>query len=69
MGRENAILNFLVIAFSIFLVIQAFEKSQRRLLRKQAVEEAVVPDPAIESQKQTPEALNRLARAIESRNI
>lgn len=63
-----AVINFLVIAFSLFLVIQAIEKAKRRLTRQQAVEEAAAPDPVV-LQQQTADALNRLARAMESRGI
>jgi large conductance mechanosensitive channel len=63
-----AILNFLVIAFSIFLVIRAFEKAKRRFVREQAVEEAAAPD-AIALQQQTAAALNRLSRALETRGL
>jgi large conductance mechanosensitive channel len=65
----SAILTFLVIAFSIFLVIRAFERMQRRLLRRGApTEEATAPDPVV-LQQQTADALNRLAQALESRRI
>ncbi|UBF26784.1 large conductance mechanosensitive channel protein MscL [Kovacikia minuta CCNUW1] len=64
-----AILNFLVIAFSIFLVIRAFEKAKRRLVRQQPPEqEAAAPDPTV-IQQQTADALNRLARALETRGL
>jgi large conductance mechanosensitive channel len=63
-----AILNFLVIAFSIFLIIQAFEKVKRRFVREQAVEEAALPD-ATALQQQTAAALNRLSRALETRGL
>lgn len=63
-----AVINFLVIAFALFLVIRAIEKAKRRLTRQQAVEEAAAPDPVV-LQQQTAEALNRLARAMESRGI
>jgi large conductance mechanosensitive channel len=65
----SAVLTFLVIALSIFLVIRAFEKMQRRLLRRGTpAEEAAAPDPVV-LQQQTADALNRLAQAMESRGI
>ena len=63
-----AIINFVVIAFSIFLMIRAYEKMQRRSNRQAAAEEAAGPDPAV-LQQQTADALNRLSRALETRGI
>ena len=65
----SAILTFLVIAFALFLMIRAFEQAQRKLLRRQAVEEAAAPDPAVVAQQQTADALNRLAQALDSRGL
>ncbi|QZZ18844.1 large conductance mechanosensitive channel protein MscL [Leptothermofonsia sichuanensis E412] len=62
------IINFLVIAFSIFLVIRAYEKARKRFERQQAAEEAAAPDP-VALQQQTADALNRLAQAMENRGI
>lgn len=65
-----AVLNFLVIAFCIFLLIRAFEKAQRRFSRQNAMEKAAAPaDPAVVLQERTAESLDRLARALESRKI
>lgn len=63
------VINFVVIAFSIFLVIRAYEKLKRRFERQEAVEEAAAPDPGIAVQQQTADALNRLAQAMENRGI
>jgi large conductance mechanosensitive channel len=60
-----AVLNFAVIAFVIFLMIQALEKFKRQ--EAVAAEEAAAPDPAIESQERLTTTLDRLARALESR--
>lgn len=35
-----AVLNFLIIAFTLFLVIRAFEKAQKRLIRSQELSES-----------------------------
>ncbi|MGA7936575.1 MAG: large conductance mechanosensitive channel protein MscL [Kovacikia sp.] len=64
-----AVINFLVIAFSIFLMIRAFENAKKKLAREKAVEEAVAPDPAVLQQQQTVDALNRLSRALETRGL
>jgi large conductance mechanosensitive channel len=61
------VINFLVIALSIFLIIRAYEKTKKRFERRQEVEEAA-PDP-LAVQQQTADALNRLSRALESRGI
>ncbi|MCL6434914.1 MAG: large conductance mechanosensitive channel protein MscL [Leptolyngbyaceae cyanobacterium HOT.MB2.61] len=63
-----AIINFLVIALALFVVIRAFEKMKRRMNRQPAAEEAASPDP-VAVQQQTADALNHLARAMESRGI
>jgi large conductance mechanosensitive channel len=66
----GAVLNFLVIAFAIFLLIRAFEKAQKRFQRQEAVADVAVPsDPAVIVQERTAAALDRLARAMESRGI
>jgi large conductance mechanosensitive channel len=53
-----AILNFLIIAFVVFLIIKALE----RFRREEAVAE---PDP----QQQLADAANRLAAALENRQL
>lgn len=64
------IINFLVIALSIFIAIRAFEKAKRRLNRQaELAPEAAAPDPALVLQERTAEALERLAHALESRNL
>lgn len=63
-----AIINFLVIAFVIFLMIRAFEKAKKRLFRQEVVEEAA-PDPVVVAQERTASALDRLSRALETRNL
>ncbi|WP_009633325.1 large conductance mechanosensitive channel protein MscL [Synechocystis sp. PCC 7509] len=65
-----AIINFLVIAFCIFLLIRAFEKAQRKFVRSgeaAAAAEAAPPDPAMISQERLTSALERLTTTIESR--
>ncbi len=61
-----AIINFIIIAFVIFLIIKAIEKMQR----KKAVEEEIVaeaePDPMLESQANLTESINRLIATLES---
>ena len=63
-----AVLNFLVIALSIFLAIQAFEATRKTFLRQRAVEEAAAPiDPLVISQENLTHAVERLTQVIESK--
>jgi large conductance mechanosensitive channel len=63
-----SIINFLVIAFSIFVVVRAFEKAKRRFSRQEAVDNGAAPvDPAIESQERLIGAINQLTNTIERR--
>ncbi len=67
-----AIINFLVIAFCIFLLIRAFEKAQRKFIRSgeaAAVAEAAPPDPAMLAQERLTNALERLTNTVESRQV
>ncbi|AGF51282.1 large-conductance mechanosensitive channel [Synechocystis sp. PCC 6803] len=61
-----AIINFLIIAFVIFLIIKAIEKMQR----KKAVEEEIVaeaqPDPVLEAQTNLTDSINRLITTLEN---
>ncbi len=56
-----AIINFLVIAFVVFLIVKAVERFKRE-------EEAAAPDP-VAVQQQLTDAINRLSAALESRNL
>ncbi|UIE36426.1 large conductance mechanosensitive channel protein MscL [Leptodesmis sichuanensis] len=59
-----AIVNFLVVAFVIYLIIRALEK----FLRRQEAEEAVSPpDPILESQERLTAAIDRLTSTMERR--
>ncbi|MEO1148412.1 MAG: large conductance mechanosensitive channel protein MscL [Cyanobacteria bacterium J06638_22] len=64
----SAIINFLVIAFALFLVIRAYTKAQKKLERQKALEEPAGPDP-IAVQQQTADALNRLTDALDARRL
>lgn len=55
-----SVLNFLVIAFAIFVLIRAFEKAKRRFSRQEAIEETEPIDPLIESQSRLTNAIERL---------
>jgi large conductance mechanosensitive channel len=60
-----AVLNFIVIAFSIFLVIRTLESAKRRFVRQQPEGEAA--DPLLLSQERLTTAVERLSQVIESR--
>jgi large conductance mechanosensitive channel len=60
-----AVINFLVIAFVIFLIIRALEKFKRQEAVAEA--EAAAPDPVLESQERLTNTMERLAQALENR--
>ncbi|WP_019498248.1 large conductance mechanosensitive channel protein MscL [Pseudanabaena sp. PCC 6802] len=62
-----AVINFLVIAFVIFLVIRALEKFKRQ--EAAAEEAAAAPDPVLESQERLTSTMERLASALENRGV
>jgi large conductance mechanosensitive channel len=62
-----AVLNFLVIAFVIFLLVKSLEAAKRKMTRQQAVE-AAAADPAVVAQENLIHSLERLTRAVESQN-
>ncbi len=63
----GSILDFLIIAFVIFLVVQAFEKFKRKEEVEAAAEAPPTPDPT-EVQQQLTAALDRLNQTMQSRN-
>jgi large conductance mechanosensitive channel len=58
-----AVINFLVIAFVIFLIIRTFEAAKRKEQREEAVAPEVKPDP----QERLTLAVERLAEVMESK--
>ena len=62
-----AIINFLLIAFVVYLIIKALEKFKRQEAAV-ASDAPDAPDPAV-TQQQLADATNRLAAAIESRQL
>lgn len=65
-----AILNFLVISFCLFLIIRSFEHAKKKFSRQQSIEEAAAPpDQSLVLQERTADALERLAKALEARNL
>ena len=62
-----SIINFIVIAFSIFVVIRAFEKAKRRFQRQEVIEDTAATDPVVASQERLTGAIERLTSRMESR--
>ncbi|MGB8702478.1 MAG: large conductance mechanosensitive channel protein MscL [Thermosynechococcaceae cyanobacterium] len=60
-----AVLNFIVIAFVIFVLVKSIEASKRKVKRQEALAEAA-PDPAVVAQENLISSLDRLTRAVES---
>lgn len=58
------IINFLVIAFSIFIMIRIFENAKKRTARQEAIAEA---PPAPSPEEQLVSTLNRLVDTLEKR--
>jgi large conductance mechanosensitive channel len=60
-----AVLNFIVIAFVIFLLIKSVEAAKRKTQRQQAIAEPAI-DPAVVAQENLIASMDRLTRAVES---
>ena len=63
-----AVLNFLVIAFCIYVIVQAFEKAKKRLIRQEALAEEA-PDETVLAQEKLTTSLDRLTYAIENKQM
>ncbi len=63
-----AVLNFVVIAFVIFLMVRSIEATRRRVQRQEAIAEEAAPDPAVVAQERLVDSLDRLTQTIEARN-
>jgi large conductance mechanosensitive channel len=62
-----AVLNFIVIAFCMFLIIRSFEQAKRGMSRQDAIAaEETLPDPAVVSQERLTNALDRLTQTLET---
>ena len=61
-----AVLNFLVIAFCIYVIVQAFEKAKKRIIRQETLAEEA-PDEIIVAQEKLTEAIERLTHVIETK--
>jgi large conductance mechanosensitive channel len=61
-----AVLNFIVIAFVIFVLVKSVEAAKRKTQRQEALAETA-PDPAVVAQENLVSSLERLTRAVESK--
>ncbi|NJM75137.1 MAG: MscL family protein [Acaryochloridaceae cyanobacterium RU_4_10] len=61
----SAVLNFIVVAFVIFVLIKSIEAAKRKTMRQQAMAEPA-PDPAVVAQENLIASMDRLTRAVES---
>jgi large conductance mechanosensitive channel len=61
-----AVLNFLVIAFCIYVLVQAFEKAKKRLIRQEALAEETA-DVTVLAQERLTGAIERLTQVMETR--
>jgi large conductance mechanosensitive channel len=59
----SALINFLLVAFVIFLVVRAYEASKKKMSRQEAMAEAAA-DPAAVAQQELVSALNRLNTTV-----
>ena len=62
-----AVINFVVIAFAVFVMIRAFEKAKKRFSLQEAIDEAATTDPVVSSQERLTGAIERLTSSMESR--
>ncbi|PSB09724.1 large conductance mechanosensitive channel protein MscL [Pleurocapsa sp. CCALA 161] len=62
-----AVLNFLVIAFCIYVLVQAFEKAKKRLIRQEAIAEEETVDATLVAQERLTGAIERLTNVMETR--
>ena len=63
-----AVLNFLVIAFCLFLIIRSFETAKKRLIRQEEAIGEEQTDQTITTQERLTTAMERLADTIERQN-
>ena len=61
-----AVLNFLVIAFCIYVLVQAFEKAKKKIARQEALAEDA-PDATLLAQERLTTAIERLTAVMETK--
>jgi large conductance mechanosensitive channel len=65
----NVLINFIIVAFAVFLLIKAFNEAQKRLKREEAAkpDEPAKPDPLLVSQLELTDAVKRLTAVMEKK--
>ena len=61
-----AVLNFLVIAFCLYIIVQAFENAKKRIIRQETLAEEA-PDEVLVAQEKLTTAIQRLTHVIETK--
>ena len=61
-----AVLNFLVIAFCLYIIVQAFENAKKRIIRQETLAEEA-PDEVLIAQEKLTTAIERLTHVIETK--
>lgn len=63
----NVLINFLIVAFAVFLLIKGFNAAQKRLKKEEAAQppEPAKPDPLLLSQQELTDAVKKLTAAME----
>lgn len=64
-----AVLNFLVISLSIFLLVRAIEAARRRLIREEDAAEEAAVDAALVAQERLTSSIDRLTQTIDRRAL
>lgn len=62
-----AVINFIVIAFVIFMLVRSFEKARKKIQRQQAMAEEAQIDPATEANERLISSLDRLNQTLRER--
>ncbi|XWX03680.1 large conductance mechanosensitive channel protein MscL [Aggregatilineales bacterium SYSU G02658] len=61
----NAVINFLIVAFVVFLIVRAVNRLMTQQKKEEAPAAPPPPDPALELQKEQKALLERLVAAVE----
>lgn len=61
----SAVINFLIIAFCLFLLVRAFEHAKKRMIRQEEITAVEAPPPEIVAQENLTHAIERLTEVIE----
>jgi large conductance mechanosensitive channel len=67
----NTIINFIIVAFAVFLLLKSFNQAMKYARRKEAEKpvEPPAPDPMLVAQQQLTVAVQKLTETIETRRL